>query len=284
MYLAAQPSQPPQLAFSALLMLRKTRAIRFSIGFIWLLVAPLATAQSQDTLRVLFVGNSYIYYNNLPGIFEGIATSKGKAVEAVMHVRGGATLRRHVDEETAANVIQSGNWDYVVLQEQSTLSGRQANGKIIIGDQARFHAAARELDAVIREAGAQTMFMLTWARAFAPETQPDLTQAYTTIGHELNAPVAPVGPAWLSLPSDVQTFYHEDQSHPSATGSYLAAAVFYAMLFGESPVGATAAVDGFHAHRDGTENLNRPTTLVALTTETAQRLQEAAWATYQSFR
>lgn len=253
------------------------------LGVVWLLTAPALSAQAQEPIRVLFVGNSYIYYNNLPAIFEGFAASKGKTVDAAMHVRGGATLQRHVDEGIVAQTIATGDWDYVVLQEQSTLSGRRANGKIFIGDPERFHTAARALDSLIQAAGAQTVFMLTWARAFAPDTQPDLTQAYRTIAHELNAEVAPVGPAWLSLHPNHRTLYHEDQSHPGPQGSYLAAAVFYTTLFEASPIGAAATIQGFPTRRDGTEDQAASTTLVSLYARTAAQLQQTAWETYQSF-
>jgi uncharacterized protein YdhG (YjbR/CyaY superfamily) len=87
---------------------------------------------------------------------------------------------------------------------------------------------------------------MTWARQHAPETQQAITDAYTSIGRELEATVVPVGLAWQSFlgKHDQPVLHDRDQSHPTLAGSYLAACVFLAVLFEESPVGADGQVAG----------------------------------------
>lgn len=249
---------------------------------IWLLFVMAASAQPGDTTHVLFIGNSYVYFNHLPALVEGMAASKGKLVDADMHVRGGATLRRHLDEGVVESVIRTGQWDYVVLQEQSTLGGRASATSVTLGDPAAFHEAVRELHALITNTGAQTVVMMTWARAFAPETQDALRDAYLTIAEETGAEVVPVGWAWEALRPDHTFLYHPDQSHPSAFGSYLTAAVLYATLFGESPEGATGTIQGHPVDQAGTVDPSRTVPLVTLDATTATRLQQTAWAAYQA--
>lgn len=247
-----------------------------------LLFVMAASAQPSDTTRVLFIGNSYVYFNHLPALVEGVAASKGNLVDADMHVRGGATLRRHLDEGVVESIIRTGQWDYVILQEQSTLGGRASATSVTLGDPAAFHAAARELHAIATDAGAQTVIMMTWARAFAPETQDALSDAYLTIAEEMGAEVAPVGWAWEAVRPGHPFLYHPDQSHPSASGSYLTAAVLYATLFGESPEGATGALQGHPVDQAGIVDSSRKVSLVALDAATAMRLQQTAWAAYQA--
>jgi hypothetical protein len=176
-------------------------------------------------IRVLFIGNSFTARNNLPGLLTSLISAAGKdCLEHELISAGGASLRMHLNKGEAQQRMQDARWDYVVLQEQSTLpikNGRRATENI------------RDFDTCIKKAGAQTVLYMTWARQDAPQTQDALTQIYTQAGHELNAPVVPVGLAWQhSLEKNPDLVLHDrDKSHPSLAGSYLAACTFYATLF-----------------------------------------------------
>jgi len=65
--------------------------------------------------------------------------------------------------------------------------------------------------------------------------QAAITSAYEEIANEVGARVAPVGEAWSAINGSGVQLFADDGSHPSAVGSYLAAAVLYATLFGEDP-------------------------------------------------
>ena len=127
-----------------------------------------------------------------------------------------------------------------MLQEQSTLPVKNA---------ARMHENVRLFDGVIKAAGAKTVLYMTWARLNAPDSQQAITDAYTAIGKELGATVAPVGVAWQRFlrDNDRPVLHDRDQSHPTVAGSYLAACVFLAALFGECPVGVDVDVPGLSA-------------------------------------
>jgi hypothetical protein len=109
------------------------------------------------------------------------------------------------------------------------------------------HENVRLFDEAIKAAGAKTTLYMTWARRHAPESQQAITDAYVGIGRELAATVVPVGLAWRSfLGTHAQPVQHDrDQRHPSLAGSYLAACVFLAVLFEESPVGNPGEAAGF---------------------------------------
>ena len=66
-----------------------------------------------------------------------------------------------------------------------------------------------------------------------------MTEAYLGIGRKLGAIVVPVGVAWQRVLAEHPeiVLHDKDKSHPNALGSYLAACVFYATLFGKTPVG-----------------------------------------------
>jgi len=205
---------------------------------------------------VLFIGNSYTYFNNLPRLIAALAESAREAqpLEAEMFTVGGAALKSHWEDKKAVARIKQGPWDYVVLQEQSTLGPAPLlNGIPQINAPETFYQYAHLFDAEIKKAGAKTLFFLTWARRDSPQNQVLLTDAYWTIAKELNAQVAPVGAAWANaLKQRPELELHQiDNAHPSSAGSYLAACVFYAALYGKSPEGLTSRILGSPIDADG---------------------------------
>ncbi|MBI3409198.1 MAG: hypothetical protein HY040_12700 [Planctomycetes bacterium] len=188
-------------------------------------------------LKILFIGNSFTARNNLPGLIADLAAKRGKKIEQCLISRGGASLRAHWNAGEAIKAIKDGHFDYVVLQEQSTLPIKNAK---------RMHENVRLFDEAIKAAGAKTILYLTWARKHAPQTQQTITDAYLEIGRELGATIVPVGEVWQRFMRnhDLPVLHDRDGSHPSLAGSYLAACVFYAVLFEKSPVGIVSEVAG----------------------------------------
>jgi len=117
------------------------------------------------------------------------------------------------------------------------------------------YPAARLLDSIITEYNASTTFFMTWGWRYggqfeidghsSPEfvdyfhMQDTMTSAYTQIADELSAVLSPAGNAFATALTWDSTLnlWQNDNYHPSLEGSYLAACVFYATLFDESPVG-----------------------------------------------
>src|SRR5258708_25912692 len=94
---------------------------------------------------------------------------------------------------------------------------------------------------------------MTGARGNAPESQQAITDAYNGIGREIGAMVVPVGIAWRNFlgEHDQPVLHDKDESHPSLAGSYLAACVFFAVLFRETPVGIDSKIEGLSEKEQG---------------------------------
>lgn len=267
--------------------MKKLRSIA-SILACALMLAPVASAQvrsrgvkknaDDQKFKVLFIGNSHTYFNNLPDLVSQLAASAGKSsqVEAEMIVRGGATLKMHWEDGGALKAIRQGGWDFIVLQEQSLLP---------INDPATMHQYARLFDAEIKKAGAKTVFFLTWARQNRPETQAALTDAHTKIAKELNALIAPAGIAWQNVfkENPKMVLHLPDQSHPNSAGSYLAACVFYSVFFARSPENLASRIEGKSVKTDGRVN-EEPAELVNLNKADAAFLQRIAWQTVKAMK
>ena len=190
----------------------------------WLMAGVIGWA-ADAPLRVLFIGNSYTYYNNLAGMVEGLSAGR---IQATAVTRGGATLGDLYTLTDAREVLRASRWDVVVLQEQSTLGLSQFNGDMVVNDPAGFFTWARIWDEEIRGAGARTVFYNTWARKGRRELQPHLDWAQAFIARELGAELLPVGTAF-GLAGGIEMFA-PDGTHPSAAGSYLAACVAVMVL------------------------------------------------------
>src|SRR5262245_59052881 len=139
-------------------------------------------ARKSSSLQVLFIGNSFTARNNLPELIARLAKARGKNMQYRLISAGGASLRAHWNAGEAQRAIKNGDYDYVVLQEQSTLP---------IKNPKRMHENVRLFDRAIRDARAKTVLYMTWARRHAPESQQALTDAYSEIGRELGATVVP---------------------------------------------------------------------------------------------
>jgi hypothetical protein len=223
-------------------------------GVILLLITIVSVqAQTIDSVKILFVGNSYVYYNNLPTLFALLAESGGKKVTVGSSAIGSYRLIDHAGNSTTLSLIAQ-QWNMVVLQEQSVLPVIQ-----FLRD-AMMYPAARFLDSLIRERGASTLFYMTWGRKYGGtfslsgyrtinfqdyhHMQDSLTSAYREVAGKLQARVIPVGIAWKNaiLEDPSADLWISDYSHPTLKGSYLAACTFYAAVFNASPVGLTYTV------------------------------------------
>ena len=191
--------------------------------------------KSSKSLRVLFVGNSYCSVNDLPALVAELGASDARApkieVESVMP--GGATLKQHFEASGALDKIRMGKFTHVVLQGQSLEA---------LAKPEDFLNYAAKLALEIEKSGAKTVFYQTWARREgAPEyaeiwsrgspksMQTALSAAYAKAAAPSGARVARVGDAWRKLLDEkgAPILFDADGSHPSMTGSYVAACVLY---------------------------------------------------------
>ena len=195
-------------------------------------------------LRVLFIGNSYTYTNNLPDIISKLATSQGDTLIFDSNLPGGFTLSGHFTNSVTRQKIAQGGWDFVVFQAQSQEPAFPENQ--VATNTLPF---ARKLDSLVNAVNSctETQFFMTWGRKngdasncanFPPictyqGMQDLLSQRYLQMAKEANGSVSPVGEAWrksIALKPNLD-LYSPDLSHPALTGSYLSALVFYKTLF-----------------------------------------------------
>jgi hypothetical protein len=214
-----------------------------------LVLAGAGAARADDSLRVLFIGNSHTYVNDLPGLFLGLSEAGGRPVRTDVSVFGGYSLEDHTSTQATLDKIAQDSWDFVALQEQSvipTIRHWRYNS---------MYPAARRLDSLIRLQGARTVCYMTWGwkyggrQSYGDSLSPDFRDyfemqesvrvAYQEIAAELSAAMSPVGLAFARARriDSLVDLWQEDYCHATLEGTYLGACVFYAALHGANPTG-----------------------------------------------
>ena len=223
---------------------------------------------SGNSHEILLMGNSYVASNSLHNLVDGVMNAASQPANVSSLNGGGMRLSQHWSNVASAGhqwntTLNNGNWDWVVLQDQSQIPGFPRS-------QAEWVASkdgAIELAEVIEDNGGETVLMMTWGRRNGDSTNSWRFPDFSTMQDELesgyldyrdnisanggNAWVAPVGLAFEHIHDKIvaeggtptnsgNTFYNlytGDGSHPSLSGSYLAAVVLYATITGNDPVG-----------------------------------------------
>ena len=200
----------------------------------------------KTSFKVLFIGNSFTYYNNMPtAYFAKMCKAAGLDVEIDTITNGGHRLDEFADpeDEYGAKVhraLANEQYDYVILQEQSGRPIAKPEG---------FFDGSRDLAALVAENGAELWFYQTWGYkegysklpthgGTTEEMELMLRAAYDAIAEELGAKVAHVGIAMYDLHSNKSfepNLYNSDLFHPSEYGSIVAAWTIFASIFEIDP-------------------------------------------------
>jgi hypothetical protein len=202
-----------------------------------------AVSSERPGLRVLFVGNSFTYANEMPRMVEKLSEQDrgARRLFSAEYAPAGSQLVMAARDVRLRKAIADERWDAVVLQEQSQIPSWAGYRE------AHMFPAAEALARMARQRGAQTVLYMTWGyregdRGTYPgdsyeAMQARLASGYTELSLRLHAPVAAVGLAWqtaLRKRPEIP-FWAPDGRHPSQAGSYLAACVLYARLAHRDP-------------------------------------------------
>lgn len=195
-------------------------------------------------MNILFVGNSYTYYNDLELLFQNLCRENGIAVNAYRVTKGSRKLIDYMDPEDETThqleaAIRDRHYDICFIQEQSKLPALDFD---------TFLSGATHVKRMVGKQADRFFLYATWARkqgsgdlllhGWTPETMTQaLMEAYEKAGAKMNIPVSPVGKQfWAVKCADPDIELHDrDLTHPSYQGSCLAALTHYHSVFGKFP-------------------------------------------------
>lgn len=201
---------------------------------------------AQQSVKALFLGNSYVSANNLPGMVQDISTAEGHSLTFASNTPGGYTFEGHSTNSTSMLLMEEQNWDFVVLQQQSQMPSFP-DAQV---EQQTYPFAEVLCDSIRSKAPcAIPLFYMTWGREngdqdncefFPPlctyEGMQDLlSERYLYMAETNAAACSPVGEVWRYVRENHPEIdlYSGDGSHPSVNGTYLAACTFFVSMFNQ---------------------------------------------------
>lgn len=215
--------------------------------------------------RILFLGNSYTFFNRMPAMVKAMADFKGQRADVHLHAAPAASFQSHWNDNSVRKKLEDTTWDLVILQDQSA-------GPVVAPE--RTMEFGGKWCSQVRAAKGTPVLFLTWGRKSAsgvpePQEQKALLDTYLKLARREKAAVAPVGIAWencLKRHPGI-ALYEADGQHPTEEGSYLTACVMYCTLFGKSPLGLPSRLS------------LKGVQLCSLSTDRARKLQTVAMDT-----
>lgn len=180
-----------------------------------------AGPNTTGTIRVLFVGNSLTYTNDLPAMVGRVAAAIGAHIETESMAYPNYALIDHWNEGFVQERIRTGNFDYVVLQQgPSSLPLNRDTLRL----------ATALFNPVIRASGARPALFAVWPEVERFGVFPDVAESYYLAAQDVGGVYLPVGNTWLYTFDNQPDapLYGSDGYHPGVAGTYAAAAVMVA--------------------------------------------------------
>ena len=189
--------------------------------------------------KILFIGNSFTFYWNLPSLVESMAKDKGISLDIYQSTAGSATLKDHWDGKrglSSKNIIVNNDFSTIILQDHST-------SPLLKTDESKEYF--NRFIKLINNKKSEVIIYGTWTYPAKPligksfKGIDPIQYALNPIADENKLRMAPVGTAFRLFQErhpEISVFT-SDNKHPSAVGTYLAACVFFKILTGESPLG-----------------------------------------------
>lgn len=252
------------------------------------LVAGTALAETHPKIKtlggdppktILFVGNSFFYFNNsmhryVTGIARAADAANKGLYGGISVTISGSGLNWH-DMESYFKTPAFGSYSFTADNNVVFNKAGRPFDVVLMNDCSQcpihpqlkdaFHDTVKAHSATVVKHGAKPALFMTWAYADKPEMTAQLAEQYTIAGNANDALVVPAGLAFAKSRAKMPdlNLYDADKRHPSLAGTYLAAATIYATFSGKSPVGVP--------YNGG------------LDPKIALHLQETAWATVQEY-
>ncbi|HEX7879450.1 MAG TPA: hypothetical protein VF720_08575 [Candidatus Eisenbacteria bacterium] len=179
--------------------------------------------------RVLFLGNSLTYTNNLPVMVDSLAAASGIEVQCTAITDGGFGLIDHYASASRRAAVLNGHFDWVILQ-QGPSSLDESRDSLI--------AWSELWEPLIKASGAKGAMYAVWPERDRFYAFPAVSESYRLAAERIDALFLPVGDSWLETWARNPNIglYGRDNFHPAVAGTYVAAVAIVSMLAGRPAI------------------------------------------------
>ena len=191
--------------------------------------ARIAEEAKKRVLRVLFIGNSLTYANNLPLMVQAMAKANGKRLLAAEVTFGGASLEDHWNSGETLRVLRSRSWHVVVMQQgPSSLP----ESRVHLREWTR-----RWADEIYKSNGSRPALYMVWPGLERDAFFDDVRESYSIAARDVYGLFMPAGEALREARrrDPRAPIYDSDDFHPSIAGTYAAALSIYGVLYKKDP-------------------------------------------------
>jgi hypothetical protein len=213
--------------------------------------------------KVLFIGNSLTYANDLPAMLRAVAAQAGKTLVTAQVTEGDFALEDHYRAGVAQAEIAKGYQLVILQQGPSAEESSQAN----------LLRWATRFDPIIRGSGARPALYMVWPELERIGRFEDVHDSYSNAALAIDAMFIPGGEAWrASWQIDpALKLYGPDDFHPSTLGTYAIAASMFAEIFRQTPVDLPATFSLANGRQ------------IVLDPAQAREVQNGAWQAHRQF-
>lgn len=196
------------------------------IGYLILIscLVSFTNYQSERDYRILFVGNSLTYTNDLPNLVSAVAAENGRKISVETIAFPNYSLEDHWNDGKIQTMIASGKYNFVIVQQGPS---SQDEGRVMLQDY------GAKLAKLCSQHKTKLVFYMVWPAISNYKSFDGVIQNYTDAATHAKAILCPVGKRWKEYidTTNDYLYYGPDGFHPSLKGSEVAAAIIYKTLF-----------------------------------------------------
>ena len=208
--------------------MRRTGARWLAVALAVVMPGCDATEPRPPALRVLFIGSSLTYTNDLPYTLSQLSAQAGyEPCQCVMIAHPLFALEDHYNAGEAAAMLDTVRFDFVVMQQgPSALPESRVN----------LVYYAQQFAPIIARNGAIPVMLSVWPNQLRQFDFPGVRDSYRAAADAIGAVFAPAGGAWLAAwERDATLGLYRGDDHPTYAGTYLATLVLFEQLYGRRP-------------------------------------------------
>lgn len=181
-------------------------------------------AGRAGVVKILFVGNSLTYTNDVPSMVAALGRDHGTKIEKEVLAKPNYALEDHWNEGCLQTMIKSGYFDFVVVQQGPSSQADGASSLLEYGDRIQQLCKAHDT---------RLAFYMVWPARYNYHMFPGVIKNYTAAAEATNAILCPAGSVWKEYIDSTGdwSYYGPDEFHPSPIGSAIAAEIIYKALF-----------------------------------------------------
>ena len=177
-------------------------------------------------MKILFLGNSHTYFNDMPQVFKEICQAYGIDVDVTMLAFPGVTYGWHLKEKYHLRfALTYGEYQYIIMQQASHSPCPSMEETLRDGT---------EIIELARKNGVTPIQTIPWAEERIPQNQEKINRIYQELHRRTGVTLNPVGYVFERLKEELPelSLYWKDGEHASCYGSYVNALTTFSTLFG----------------------------------------------------